>query len=180
MGLPPNMRDYEEEYRTFSLTVPEYFSFPLDVFDRWGQGTALFWTDGKIEKKFTFNELKMLSSKAAGALKREGLSEGDKVLVMLPNIPQWWEVMLGLMRINAVPVPATTLLSAKDIAFRISAADIRAVISTEDEAQKIEGAVDNSSAAPLLFCTGPRKGWLHYPELCEAAGPFEGRESSIL
>ena len=171
------MKSYAKEYRDFSLPVPEYFSFPLDVFDRWGERPALFWTDGVLDRKFTFNELKLLSSKCAGALRKAGIARGQKVLVMLPNIPQWWEVMIGLMRLNAVPIPATTLLTAKDISYRLSATDIQAVISTDEYAQKIETAVSDSSVSPLLFSTEERKGWVDYKKLCDAAEPFEGERA---
>lgn len=77
------MKDYQEEYRGFRLPVPERFSFPLDVFDKWGDRTALFWTDGVTEKRFSFNELKTLSTKGAGALKKMGIGKGDKALVIL-------------------------------------------------------------------------------------------------
>lgn len=145
------MTNYEKEYREFSLHVPERFSFPIDVFDKWGDQLALFWTDGTIEKKLTFNESKLLSSKGAGAFKNMGINNGDKVLVMLPNIPEWWEIMLGLMRLNAIPIPATTLLTAKDIRYRLSAADIKAIIATDEEAQKIEEAVKGHSNIPILI-----------------------------
>ncbi len=177
MEQAPNMKAYAKEYRDFSLPVPENFSFPLDVFDRWGERPALFWTDGVQDIKFTFNELKLLSSKCAGALKKAGIARGQKVLVMLPNIPQWWEVMLGLMRFNAVPIPATSLLTAKDIGYRLSATDIKAVISTEEDAQKIEEAVSSSSASPLLFSTEERKGWFDYKKLRDKAEPFEGERA---
>src|SRR3972149_10142620 len=108
----PKMKDYNKEYAEFLLSVPERFSFPLDVFDKWGDAAALFWTDGDVEKRFSFNELKTLSSKGAGAIRKMGIGRGDKVLVMLPSIPEWWEVMLALMRLNAIPIPATTLLIA--------------------------------------------------------------------
>jgi len=174
MRHAPNMKSYEEEYKKFSLTVPEFFSFPLDVFDRWGERTALFWADGVRDRKFTFDKLKTLSSKSAGAFRKMKIARGDKVLVMLPNIPEWWEVMLGLMRLCAVPIPATTLLTPKDIEYRLSATDIRAIIATEEEAAKIEAAVNNSSVSPLLISTGENKGWLEYKKLRDAAGPFEG------
>ena len=80
-----------------------------------------------------------------------GINNGDKVLVMLPNIPEWWEIMLGLMRLNAIPIPATTLLTAKDIRYRLSAADIKAIIATDEEAQKIEEAVKGHSNIPILI-----------------------------
>ena len=96
---------------------------------------------------------------------------------MLPNVPEWWEVMLGLMRLNAVPVPATVLLSAKDIQYRLSATDIKAIVATAEEAHKIETALNNTSSSPLLFSAGERGGWLDYRELREAATPFPGERA---
>ena len=149
------MKDYKKEYSEFSLPVPERFSFPLDIFDKWGERLALFWTDGATEKRFSFHELKFLSSKGAGGLKKMGVAKGDKVLVMLPNIPEWWEVMLALMRLNAIPIPATTLLTAKDIEYRLKATDIKAIITTDEEAQKVEDAVNSSLTNPLLIIINP-------------------------
>jgi len=173
------MKDYFKEYREFSLPVPERFSFPIDVFDKWGDKLALFWTDGSIDKRFSFNELKMLSSKGAGALKKIGINKGDKVFIILPNIPEWWEIMLALMRINAVPIPATTLLTAKDISYRLSATDIKAVIATEEEVSKVEDAVGTHSYTPLLLSTAgvERKGWYDYIEERNNADTFEGERA---
>jgi acyl-coenzyme A synthetase/AMP-(fatty) acid ligase len=177
MELPPNMQSYEKEYRDFALSVPEYFSFPLDVFDRWGKKRALFWTDGINEKVFTFDALKELSSKAAGGFRRAGIGRGDKVIVMLPNIPEWWEAMLGLMRLCAIPVPATTLLTEKDISYRLTSTEIKAIIATEQDAPKVETAVNDSSVSPILLSIGERKGWRDYLHLRDAADSFEGERA---
>lgn len=138
--IKPNMTDYREEYRLFRLDLPEKFSFPIDVFDRWN-GNALFWTNGEEERIYTFREMTMLSSKGAGALKRAGIKRGDKVVVMLPNIPEWWEIMLALMRIQAIPIPATTMLTVKDIEYRLSATDIKAIVITDEDLPRIEEAI---------------------------------------
>jgi acyl-coenzyme A synthetase/AMP-(fatty) acid ligase len=145
------MKDYQKEYRDFSLSVPQRFSFPLDVFDKWGKRLALFWTDGENEKKFSFDQLKISSSKGAAFFKKIGIKKGDKVLVMLPNIPEWWEVMLALMRINAIPIPATTLLTSRDIRHRLVATDIKAIIATDEDILKVEDAVNSISTNPLLI-----------------------------
>jgi acetyl-CoA synthetase/medium-chain acyl-CoA synthetase len=184
MKESPNMKDYLSEYRNFSLPIPEKFSFPLDVFDKWGDRPALFWTDGLIEKKFSFNELRVLSSKGAGALKKIGINKGDKVLVMLPNIPEWWEIMLALMRINAIPIPATTLLTSKDIEYRLTATNIRAIIAIEDDTQKVEDAVNcgmrnaecGMKKSPVFVVVGEgRSGWHHYEEDRDKAKAFNGK-----
>jgi acyl-coenzyme A synthetase/AMP-(fatty) acid ligase len=171
------MKDYKEEYRNFSFSVPERFSFPLNVFDKWGNRLALFWSDGDKEKKFSFEELKILSSKGATSLKEIGIQRGDKVLVMLPNIPEWWEIMLSLMRLNAIPIPATTLLTARDIHYRLSATDIKAIISTDEEALKVEDALNVSYPiahmnSPILIIVGERKGWRNYIRERDSADVF--------
>ncbi len=176
---PPNMQDYKKEYGGFSLYVPEKFSFPLDVFDRLGERTALFWTDGSREVKLSFNELRGLSSKGAGALIKIGMSAGDKVLVMLPNIPEWWELMLAVMRVGAIPIPATTLLTAKDIEYRLFATDIKAVIAVDEDAHKVEDAINALSSSrtgsiPLLVAIGERHGWHDYLRERNESEAFEG------
>jgi len=182
MKQPPNMKNYGKEYRKFSLSVPENFSFPIDVFDRWGDKPALLWTDGIKEKKFSFKELKVLSSKGAGAFRKMGINKGDKVLVMLPNIPEWWEVMLALMRLNAIPIPATILLTSRDIGYRLCATNIKAIIAAEAEALRLEDAINSSASghvnAPLLIIIGERQGWHNYIKDRNRADPFEGERAS--
>lgn len=177
MKTSPNMTDYEKEYREFSIPVPERFSFPVDVFDGWGDGTALFWTDGTAEKVLSFYELRVLSSKGAGALRNKGVKKGDKVLVMLPNIPEWWEVMLALMRLGAIPIPATTLLTPKDIEYRLQATDIMAVVLTDEDISKAEEAVKGSTRVPMIITVGEGGGALNYVRERDKADPFEGERS---
>jgi acyl-coenzyme A synthetase/AMP-(fatty) acid ligase len=177
------MKDYQKEYREFSLSVPERFSFPLDVFDKWGNRLALFWTDGENEKIFSFNELRILSSKGAAFFKKIGINKGDKVLVMLPNIPEWWEVMLSLMRLNAIPIPATTLLTSRDIRYRLSATDIKAIVATDEDTSKVEHTLNDSHTAasvntPFLVVVGEREGWHDYGKERDMSETFEGERVS--
>jgi len=118
--------------------------------------------------------LKTLSSKGAGAFRKMGIKKGDKVIVMLPNIPEWWEIMLALMRLNAIPIPATTLLTSKDIEYRLSATDIKAIITTDEDASKVEDAIRNSSTIPILIITGKRPEWIDYIGERNSADAFEG------
>ncbi|MDI6745315.1 MAG: acyl--CoA ligase [Thermodesulfovibrionales bacterium] len=188
-----NMKDYPPEYRNFSLSAPEKFSFPLDVFDKWENRPALYWTDGVIDKKLSFAELKLLSSKGAGALKNTGIGTGDKVLVMVPGIPEWWEVMLALMRINAIPIPATTLLTSKDIEYRLAATDIKAIIAAKEDADKVKDALKAHGNIVLLIIINPpipplekggeggfygeRPGWHNYTEERDSSDAFEGERA---
>lgn len=160
------LKQYYDELKNFKINVPDRFSFPLDVFDRWNsEMTALIWTDGNEIKKFTFRDLTALSSKLAGGLKSIGINRSDKVLIILPNRPEWWIIILALMRINAVAIPGTTLLTAKDISYRLKAANIKAVITDDECAPKVEEAANSYDKDIILINLDRRMGWKSYEEL---------------
>jgi len=174
--MQESLKAYYEEVKNFKLEAPENFSFPLDVFDKWGNATALIWTNGESIEKFSFNDLTVLSSKLAGGFNTLGIKKGDKVLVLLPNIPQWWVIILSLMRINAVCIPGTTLLTTKDIEYRLKAAQIKAVISDSENASKIETAVNNYEKDIILINVDNQAGWKKYDDLLNSE-PFIGERT---
>ena len=106
---PHNMVDYEETIRTFKLDVPEHFNFAREVIGRWAKDPdklGMWWLshDGR-ERKVTFREFAERSDKFAEILQKSGVKPGDRVLVQLPRVPEWWEVLLGCMKAGAVAVP---------------------------------------------------------------------------
>jgi acyl-coenzyme A synthetase/AMP-(fatty) acid ligase len=130
---------------SWELKVPEYFNFTSEVMDRWARiqpdTLGLWCVDAAtgVEQKFTFQQLSSLSARAANVFQSAGVRRGDTVLVMLPRVPQWWIAMLGLIRLGAVPVPGTLLLTSRDAAYRLQAARIRAVITNADGMAKVDG-----------------------------------------
>jgi acetyl-CoA synthetase/medium-chain acyl-CoA synthetase len=177
-SIKQDLQLYYQIVNDFKLEVPERFSFPLDVFDKWGERLALIWTDGENTKKFTFKDLTELSSKLAGGLKKLGISKGDKVLIILPNKPEWWISVLALMRINAIVIPATTLLMPKDIEYRLKVANIKAIISDEINAPKVEEAVNNVDDKNfILINVDNKEGWENFNKLLES-DPFLGEKAS--
>lgn len=95
---------------------------------------------GGSEHRLTFSQLADRFRRAAAFFHARGLRRGDRVLVMLPRVPEWWIGLLGLIRLGAVPIPATTLLTSKDIRYRVEAAEIRAVLVDGDGAAKTNEA----------------------------------------
>src|SRR5579884_268616 len=117
----PNMTDYEAERREFHLEVPEYFNFVSDVIEKWARDPehlAMLWVgqDG-TERRITFAEFAERSARAANAFAQLGIQKGDRVMVMLQRVPEWWECVLGLMRLGAIFIPCTTLLTPQDIQY---------------------------------------------------------------
>ncbi|MCG2826263.1 MAG: AMP-binding protein, partial [Thermoplasmatales archaeon] len=138
----PNMKNYEETCRDFKWDVPEYYNFGFDVVDKQEDKTALITvsSDGEKAAYHSFNDLKMLSNRFANVLKKCNIKKGDRVFLMLPRIPEWYVAILGMIKTGVVFMPATTQCRTKDIEYRINRAGAVAVITDEDNAEKIEKA----------------------------------------
>ena len=114
----------ENRYDNFSIHVPEFYNFGYDVVDEWAakepDKTAMLWVNQRgEEKRYSFGDMKRGSDLAARLLQDSGISKGDRVFVMLPRIPEWWILIVALIKLGAVYTPAPTLLTAHDISYRL-------------------------------------------------------------
>lgn len=166
----PNMQDYAETYRDFKLDVPEHFNFAFDVVDKWAEDRtklALISLDpaGENVQHHTFWDLKVQSNRFANVLKGLGVGKGTRTFVMLPRIPQWYVAMLGLMKVGAVPMPATTLCTPGDIEYRVNEAEATLAITDLENSDKVAEAAGNCPSLEHLLLVGDeRKGWISYDE----------------
>lgn len=143
---PRNMTDYAETVRTFRWQVPERFNFAADVVDhlaRTADGPALVWANAAgEERRYSFSDMSRLTSRFASALAARGIRKGDRVLVMLPRIPEWQVAIVGCLKLGAVPIPSIEMLTAKDIAYRVRHAGVRAVVARGAHAGKFADVMD--------------------------------------
>ena len=92
--------EYETLYDAFHLDVPEYFNFGFDVMDKWAEdrtklALVSLKRNGEKADYHTFFELSRLSNRFANVLRKLGLKKGDRVLVMLESISEWYVAMIG-------------------------------------------------------------------------------------
>jgi acyl-coenzyme A synthetase/AMP-(fatty) acid ligase len=174
-----NMTDYETTVRDFRLEVPDRFNFARDVIGRWAQDPdklAMHWLgpDG-AEKKLTFRDFAERSDRFARLLQQNGVRAGDRVMVQLPRVPAWWEVLLGCFKAGAVAVPGTVLLTAKDIQYRTGLAEGVAYVCDADNAPKVDQVRGELPSLRTLIQVGGEAGagWLDYErEMAGQAGAF--------
>ena len=176
----PNMPDYESAYRNARLEVPEYFNFGFDVVDQWAADRtklALLSADpsGEQARHHTFWDLKTLSNKYADALRRLGIRKGDRVFLMLPRIPEWYVAMLALFKLGALPMPATTLLTPRDIEYRINRAGaVMAITDAENAGKVAEAAAGCPGLQHLAAVGGERRGWHSFERQVADGSPVLG------
>jgi acyl-coenzyme A synthetase/AMP-(fatty) acid ligase len=180
-SAPPRMADYEEECATFTVDVPERFNPVIDIIERWAAeapddlALVSLGPKGETVAEHTIEQLAAESRRAARALLELGVTKGDPVFIMLPRVPAWYAAMLGAIRIGAVVMPGTNQLTARDIAYRIKAADATVAITGGDGAQKIDAIEDElpSLRTRIAWDAGGRDGWHDFDAILAAAGDGE-------
>jgi acetyl-CoA synthetase len=175
----------KDRYENFSIKVPEFYNFGYDVVDAWAakkpDKTALLWVNQQgEEKRYSFSDMKLRSDLAARLLHDSGISKGDRVFVMLPRIPEWWILIVALIKLGAVYTPAPTLLTAHDISYRISTGRFALIITDIENAHKIREAIGEGSTKPAcLVVDGEMPGWIGYPKKIEAISSKPPAEREI-
>jgi acyl-coenzyme A synthetase/AMP-(fatty) acid ligase len=166
------MTDYEAERASFRLDVPERFNFVHDVLERRAadtpDGLALLSLDagGAVSARHTWAETAKESRRMGHALSAQGVGKGDPVL-MMPRIPEWYVAALGAIRDGAIPMPGTSLLTAKDIAYRIRQAGAVAAVTDSDAAAKVDAAGDLPTLRQGIVGEAPSDGWTPLSALLE-------------
>ena len=159
----------------FPVQAPEYFNFGYDVVDAWAvrdrNKLAMIWANQKgEEKRYTFHDLSKLSNQAANLLIKHGITSGDRVMLMLPRLPEWWIFSLALIKLGAVQCPSPTLLTPQDIQHWIRYGKFKMVITDAENAHKFDEIYDDCpTLSARLLVDGDRPNWISYRS--EISGP---------
>ena len=153
-----NMTDYEQARRDFKWEVAEDYNFAIDTIGHWAEEPeklAMLWVgqDGAVER-YTFAYFDEESSRVAHAFEKLGVRKGDRVLLMLPRVVEWWGTMLGLMKLGAIGIPCTTLLTPKDIAYRAEVADAVGFVSDVSGIEKLAQVRDACPTLKVVVSVG--------------------------
>ena len=129
---------YEDFKQNYRVNVPEKFNFAYDVVDGWAKQdinkpALLYCDDFGTRKMYTFEDLRLLSNKAANFFISNGIGKGDRVMLMLKQRAEAWICILALCKIGAVCIPATFQLTTKDIVYRCNAAKIKMIVAVDDD-----------------------------------------------
>jgi acetyl-CoA synthetase len=165
--------DYERAYRDFQWPVLGEFNWALDHFDTLARGndaTALHIVgeDGS-EVKRSFSQMAERSSQVANYLRGIGVKRGDRILLMLGNELPLWEVMLAAMKLGAVLIPATALLTADDLRDRLERGEVRHVVAASAQTGKFDGIAGDCTRISVGEGVA---GWLRFEDAANASLGF--------
>ena len=172
----------QEDYiRNFRIRVPADFNFAYDVVDAYAaeepDKKALLWTDDRGgEIQFTFADMKRETDRTASYFQSLGIGRGDMVMLILKRRYEFWFSILALHKLGAVAIPATHLLTRKDVVYRCNMAGIKAIVAAGEPVitGHIAAAMPESPTTRLLISVGPEvpEGFLDFHEGIRHAAPF--------
>ena len=148
------------------------FNFAFDIVDEIAKKSpeklAMLHIDkNKVERRFTFNDMKRASNQCANYFKSLGIKKGDRVMLVLKRHYQFWYAILALHKLGAVAIPATNLLQEHDFDYRFNAAEVSAIVCTADGdvAHQVDLAAPASPTLKTkILVGGEREGWHNFDE----------------
>jgi len=173
-----SQKDFIENLK---INVPDNFNFGYDVVDAWAaeepEKPALMWTNDKGEhRQFSFADMKRYTDQTASYFQSLGIGHGDMVMLILKRRYEFWFSIVALHKIGAIVIPATHLLTKKDIAYRCNAASIKMIVAAGEEVitKHIIDAMPLSPTVKQLVSVGPEiaEGFNDFHNGIEQAAPF--------
>ena len=166
--------DYTTAYRDFVWPKLDLFNWAIDHFDVMARGnsaTALYIVgDDGSEVKRSFEQMSQRSSQVANFLRGLGVRRGDRILLMLGNELPLWEVMLASIKLGAVLIPATSLLTSEDLRDRLERGEVRHVVTTSTQTVKFDSLPGDYTRIGVGV---PVAGWQRFEDAAHAPFPFE-------
>src|SRR5205823_10157571 len=164
------------------LTVPEHFNFVTDMFERWrSDRLAILWLDDAGgERRFSWSELSSSVDRVANVLRAHGVRKGDRVFIQVGRIPEWWQTMLACLKIGAIAMPGTAMLTPKDIAYRISLSEPIAVVTESAYASRFDEVREKALSVRAYLAIGDaRERWIDFRAERDRAPATAPTESTL-
>ncbi|HKK67937.1 MAG TPA: AMP-binding protein, partial [Bacteroidales bacterium] len=177
----PGFQSLDDFQKNFKIVVPDNFNFAYDVVDEYARvepdKIAIAWVnDAGEHRDFTYGELKEKTDATASYFQSIGIGHGDKVMLILKRRYEFWYACLALHKIGAVAIPATHLLTNKDIVYRCNAADIKMLVCVGEAGviSNVEKALPDCPTVEKLVSVGPEfpGKWDNFQAKITDAPPF--------
>ena len=175
----------EDFQKNFEIIVPDNFNFGYDVVDEWARTNpdklALLWTnDEGAEVRYTFADIKRKSDQVASFYQSLGIGRGDCVMMMLKRRAEFWFSIVALHKLGAVAIPATHLLTPKDLIYRANSAQIKMIVSANEPImiQHVNDCLKDAPSVKIRVATGSynKDGWYSMDEGMKNAPEFHRPE----
>ncbi len=148
----PWLQAYERYNIDATIDMPDDNSSLIEVFERnfrrYGQKSAYICMGASI----SFKQLDLYSRQIASYLQSLGLSKGDKVSVMMPNVLQYPIVALGIIRAGMVLVNVNPLYTSRELSHQLQDSGTKAIFIVENFAKTYQDTEDKGQVEHVILC----------------------------
>lgn len=164
----PQAKSYQQLRKSFRWSIPDFYNIGVDVCDRWAEtrpsATALIHVDAaQASQVFTFAELRELSNRLANLLRRSGVNRGDRVGILLPQLPETAYAHIAVYKLGAIAVPLFSLFGPEALEYRLADAGVRLLITNTESLSKLVSIRGRLTDLKTIFSidseTGPYAGF---------------------
>ena len=154
MQVLPRLSSYDDVYRQFRWNIPARYNIGVDVCDRWadvepGRLAILHvHADGR-EEAVSYGALRETSNRLANVLRAQGVARGDRVAIMLPQMPEVAAAHVATYKLGAVALPVAVLFGPDALSYRLQNSGAKALITNAQGLAKLDGV---RNEVPDLAC----------------------------
>ena len=142
MPVLPQVKDYDSLYRQFRWPVPARYNIGVDVCDRWadkepGRLAILHARPDGRDEQITYGWLRETSNRLANVLRAHGIARGDRVAILLPQLPEVAAIHIAIYKLGAVALPLAVLFGTDALSYRLENSGTAALITNARGAERI-------------------------------------------
>jgi acetyl-CoA synthetase len=168
------MDDYEQWIQDFEWDIPADYTIAKAV-DEHAENpdkVAIYWEDDQgNEHAITYRELRDEANRLANALLNMGVEKGDRIMVVLPRLPEVFYTQIGAFKIGAIIVPCPEMLREKNIEYRSTNCEATTIVASPSAAEHVDNVRDKTPLKNYIIAGGERDGWQQYGDLVSDASP---------
>ncbi|WP_239253903.1 acyl-CoA synthetase [Listeria ilorinensis] len=148
-----------------NLIAPEKYNITDEIMRFASDKTALIWRNEHGEERtWSYNELLEEAAKFANLVQQAGVQKGDHVIVMTPRLLETYAIYMGLWQAGAIIIPASELLKAHDLAYRIEHAGVKAIVTYDGMTAEFDKIASMPTVQAKILLGGQKDGWESYEE----------------
>ena len=156
------------------LTMPERFNFVTDTFEKWSSDRlCMRWIDDSGgDRTISWKQMSDNVNRVVNVLRASGVKKGDRVFIQVGRVPEWWEAMLACLKMGAVAMPGTIMLTPKDIGYRMELSEPAAVVTEASIAPRFDEVRSKSKSVKAYLAIGGKPDrWLDFRAERDRAAP---------
>jgi acetyl-CoA synthetase len=171
----PAIRDYDELYRQFRWQIPTRYNIGVDVCDRWAHldpdriAIIDVGADGRV-RPISFGWLQQTSNRLANAFYAYGIGRGDRVAILLPQMPEVAAIHGAIYKLGAIALPLATLFGTDALSYRLHDSGAKAAVTNAAGVAKLAAIRDETPELALVLSTeGANDGVMDFDSTLERA-----------